>query len=157
VPDDKNEQKPFDLSALPMPPVRPDLVLRKTLGYAFEAEDFFGAPEFNWETPFAGFMGMRLIIASWARIPAGSLPNDLRALHRLARYGTFKKFAKARDDILRGWTLHSDGLLYHRLVTIQAQRAQQAIDRIQARYRKSPYPPNIHRASGGDPADNVEF
>lgn len=59
---------------------------------------------------------LRLWLESWNEVPAGSWDNDPEIIasaidmpHRL--------FVAHRDQLLRGWALHSDGRLYHETVT----------------------------------------
>ncbi len=48
------------------------------------------------------------------QLPAGSLPNDDVVLARMAGFDPrSKRWKKSRDMILYGWTLRSDGRLYH--------------------------------------------
>jgi hypothetical protein len=51
--------------------------------------------------------------ASWYECPAGSLPSDERMLAFLSKAKAWKK---VREMALRGWTLCSDGRLYHETV-----------------------------------------
>lgn len=56
--------------------------------------------------------------ASWHQIPAGSLPDDDAELATFAGFGrVVKEFKKIRTGALRGWVKHSDGRLYHAVVT----------------------------------------
>lgn len=56
--------------------------------------------------------------ASWHQIPAGSLPDDDAELATFAGFGrVVKEFKKLRNGALRGWVKHSDGRLYHPVVT----------------------------------------
>lgn len=64
--------------------------------------------------------------ASWLQVPAASLPDDDRRLMKLAGGVDQKTWAKIRGEALRGWTLCSDGRLYHQVV---AEKALEAWDR----------------------------
>lgn len=59
---------------------------------------------------------LRLWLESWNEVPAGSWENDdeiiASAIDMPARL-----FAAHRDQLMRGWVLHSDGRLYHATVT----------------------------------------
>lgn len=53
---------------------------------------------------------------SWVRRPCGTWPSDLRIIS--AHLGCDQKWLEVhRDDVLRGWVMHSDGRLYHPVVT----------------------------------------
>ncbi len=95
---------------------------------------------------------MRLRIASWTQNPAGSLPNDDKMLFRLGRWDDDQKhcqlwrFKKARDEILQGWVLCSDGKLYHPLIARDVKRCYEAVEAKINRHRpqrsqRSPEPP----------------
>jgi hypothetical protein len=60
--------------------------------------------------------------ASWHRVPAGSLPDDDRALCRFSGLDP-KAWKRAREGALRGWVKCSDGLLYHEVVAEKAREA----------------------------------
>jgi hypothetical protein len=62
--------------------------------------------------------GLTLILKSWHQRPAGSLPDDDIALCRLAELGRdLKTWRRIRGNALHGWMKHSDGRLYHAVVT----------------------------------------
>ncbi|HLX18435.1 MAG TPA: DUF1376 domain-containing protein [Bradyrhizobium sp.] len=107
---------------LPEPFVPADANLRHSIGMAIDPAVYFTDPAYEYETAYAGYMALRLMIASWHQRPAGSLPNDDRALVRLARYGTMRSFQQARAGIMKGWVLCSDGRLYHRAVAEDVMR-----------------------------------
>jgi hypothetical protein len=56
--------------------------------------------------------------AAYSQLPAGSLPSDDRLLSFLSRAGSDWSDVKAMA--LRGWTLCSDGRLYHRITAEKA-------------------------------------
>lgn len=58
---------------------------------------------------------------SWHQVPAGSLPNDDRVLAHLS--GAGKDWKKISAVALRGWTLASDGRLYHPVIVEKALAA----------------------------------
>lgn len=58
---------------------------------------------------------------SWYQLPAGSLPDDDRVLSYLS--GTGKRWPKLKAMAMRGWTLCSDGRLYHKVVAEAAIKA----------------------------------
>lgn len=55
-------------------------------------------------------------VVSWGQVPCGSLPGSDEAI--AARLGCdIRFFSVHRDEIMRGWVLHSDGRYYHPVVT----------------------------------------
>ena len=54
---------------------------------------------------------------SWHQVPAASLPSHDKLLARLA---DTTKWAKVKEQALRGWVLCSDGRLYHPVVAEKA-------------------------------------
>ena len=62
--------------------------------------------------------------ASWHQVPAGSLPDDDKALAQYAGYGrVVKEWLKVRTGALRGWVKCADGRLYHAVVAEKANEA----------------------------------
>lgn len=62
----------------------------------------------------AGFI---LWTKAYREVPAGSLPDDIRSLTRLAELGQdTAKMKRVRPAAMRGWILCSDGRLYHPVV-----------------------------------------
>lgn len=61
---------------------------------------------------------LRIWMEAWASRPVGSMPSDRRLFAR--RIGCKAAFLDAHAEILlRGWTRHEDGLLYHCFITSQ--------------------------------------
>lgn len=60
--------------------------------------------------------GLLLISAAWHQVPAGSLPVDDRLLCALAKI-ELKTWMKVKQGALRGFVKHSDGRLYHPVLT----------------------------------------
>ena len=59
---------------------------------------------------------LMLWIIAWVQRPAGSLPADHDVI--AAKIGMDKRMFSAHSDtLLRGFALHSDGRLYHRVIT----------------------------------------
>jgi hypothetical protein len=57
-------------------------------------------------------------LESWRSIPCGTLPDDDELI--AARVGCKLEFFKGhRDQLMRGWMRHEDGLLYHPYITEQ--------------------------------------
>jgi len=58
---------------------------------------------------------------AWHQVPAGSLPNDDKTLSQIAGYGrVVSEWLKVKDEAMHGWTLCSDGRLYHAVVVEKA-------------------------------------
>lgn len=66
--------------------------------------------------PELAFYMLNLWTAAWHERPAGSLEDDDDVLADAAMCSP-EKWAKVRDAVLRGWERHSDGRLYHTVVT----------------------------------------
>lgn len=76
--------------------------------------------------------------AAWHQVPAASLPNDDRELANLAGFGRFvKEWMKIRDEALHGFTLCSDGRLYHHVVAEVALPAWETRKKYLERSRKA--------------------
>lgn len=65
--------------------------------------------------------------ASWHQVPASSLPNCDRKLAKLAGYGdNLKRWSKVKTEALRGFSVATDGRLYHVVVAEKAGEAHAA-------------------------------
>jgi hypothetical protein len=64
---------------------------------------------------------LALWFESWHQVPAGSLPNNERALAHLSQSASGWK--KVREHALRGWVECADGRLYHPVVCAKALEA----------------------------------
>lgn len=61
---------------------------------------------------------------AWQSVPAGSLPNDDRALARAAGFGrSVTEWLTVKDEAMRGFVECSDGRLYHRVVAEKVREA----------------------------------
>lgn len=65
--------------------------------------------------------GFSLWCNSWLQVPAGSLPNDDKAIAFLA--GVKTGWKAIRPMAMRGWVLCSDGRWYHPVIAEKATRA----------------------------------
>jgi uncharacterized protein YdaU (DUF1376 family) len=108
--------EPTQTPQLPPPPVSAEVDLRRYPTLPLDVQrlrdsDFVAlvsADEFR--------AGVLLISAAWHQLPAGSLPTDDRLLCALAK--TEKKtWSKVKQGALRGFVKHSDGRLYHPVLT----------------------------------------
>lgn len=65
--------------------------------------------------------------ASWHQVPASSLPNCDTKLAKLAGYGdNVRRFLKVKSAALRGFSLATDGRIYHEVVAEKASEAHSA-------------------------------
>lgn len=103
-------------SQLPPPPFSGEVDLRRYPNIPLDVQrlrdsDFVvlaSADEFR--------AGLLLLCASWHQVPAGSLPVDDRLLCALAKV-EMKKWKMVKQGALRGFVQHSDGRLYHPVLT----------------------------------------
>ncbi len=114
---------PKPRAPLPAPLTHEGANLRRSYGIAINPADYFADEAFAFPTAYQALMALRLMIASWHQLPAGSLPTDGRALFRLARWGTFAKFDRERHEIMKDWVLCSDGRYYHPYVAARVLMA----------------------------------
>lgn len=99
---------------LPDPPVPAGLDLRS---FRWMKLDFVAllSSNFNQTTNDLGWRcGVTLWLKGCTQVPASSLPSNDEALCQLAGLGRdMKRWKKAKDIALHGYTLHSDGRLYN--------------------------------------------
>lgn len=101
---------------LPAPPVPADCNLRGLPYYPLNYQRLVGSSFHRLATAAEWRAGLLLWMKSWHEIPAGSLPGDDRELCVLAEV-PMRAWLKLKDMALHGWVLHSDGRLYHPVVT----------------------------------------
>lgn len=108
-------------AALPDPLVPAEVDLRGLKYMPLLGGRLFGS-NFDLDANDSEFrVGLRLWWAAWNQVPAGSLPPEdhrIRGLAGLAENPA--KWKKVRDRALDGFTLCSDGRLYHPIVAEQA-------------------------------------
>lgn len=101
--------------ALPEPPYPPEI---KARGWAFslnveriEASDTWALAG-NELQPWL----LKTWYSAWKSQPVGTMPAEPRLF--AARIGMpWSKFQDAAEVLMRGWTLHSDGVMYHATIT----------------------------------------
>lgn len=71
------------------------------------------------EFPMAQHALLMMWMVAWRQVPCGSFPNDEAVIRAKCRI-TPAVWSKARDVLMRGWWLASDGLLYHDTLTMRA-------------------------------------
>lgn len=114
------------MSDLPLPMTPADSDLRDFPHTPLFRARLFGSSFHARATDSEWRAGVTLWLKSWDQVPAGSLPEDDIELCRLAELGRdAKAWKKLKGGALRGWTLCSDGRLYHPVV---AEGVNTAID-----------------------------
>lgn len=107
------------LTDAPPPPVPADTDLRHMPGYMIDVQSLLGSDLAALGDPAANWFAVLTWCASFHQIPAGSLPDDDTVLAYLVRLGrdvrTWKRMRE--KGAMRGWVKHSDGRLYHPVVT----------------------------------------
>lgn len=105
---------PHDLSTLPPPPVSGDVDLRTFGDMPIEVRAVRDSELAAGDDDAAKWTAFMLWCAAWHQLPAGSLPNDMAQVARLAGFGKDVRGFKRRSKIaLRGYQLASDGRLHH--------------------------------------------
>ncbi len=134
-----------------------DVMRLRDSGLAIEATD----AEFR--------SAVMLWCAAWHQVPAGSLPDDDRALSHFAGFGrAINEWEKVREGALRGFVKCSDGRLYHPVI---AEKAVEAWERKQVEFQRKKadrerkaakvprendlFPPESDDGSGKNPAENA--
>ena len=115
-----------DLGKLPAPLTPADCDLRgfgylPTFGQRLYGSRFYSLALRN---PRAGLAGMKLWWEAWTQCPAASLPNDDFDLARMADFGgDLKGWRAVREIALHGFTMCSDGRLYHPFLASEAVKS----------------------------------
>jgi uncharacterized phage protein (TIGR02220 family) len=135
------------MNDLPEPPYLPDT---KDKGWRFEIDLQQVQQSDTWALASAEIRPWLLMlwVASWQQVPCGSLPSDDKVI--AARIGMpFESFNAAKNVLMRGWWLASDGRLYHETIT---ERVIAMLDRKKAeRDRQAAYRASLKaRKSAGD-------
>jgi len=127
-----------DLTALPDPPVPADCDLRGLQWIPLYGERLFCSDSWLLSSSEAKCAAMQLWWAAWKQQPAGSLPDQDRALAQMAGYGlAIDAWSEVRVEAMHGFVKCNDGRLYHSVV---CELAREAWDRrIKDRERKDQY------------------
>jgi len=102
---------------LPDPPIDADVDLRGLPWMRLDVLRLMDSDLFALSTGDEFKAAVALWCKSWHQQPAGSLPTDDRVLAHLS--GAGPRWAKVKEMALRGWSLASDGRLYHEVITAQ--------------------------------------
>lgn len=82
--------------------------------------------------PDIAFYVLNLWMAAWKETPVGALPSNDDELKMLADC-TDERWPEVRARVMRGWTLHSDGRLYHGFLS--GIVIPEALDRVRDKQR----------------------
>jgi hypothetical protein len=108
----------------PDPLTPADCDLRSFRNMPFDVQRFRDSDLLTEEDPETILAAILLWGSAWQQVPAGSLPNDDRALAKFAGYGrSVKAWETVKPGALRGFVLCSDGRLYHDVVSEKANEA----------------------------------
>lgn len=104
------------MTDLPAPPVPAGCDLRTLPSMMLDLSRLFDSELYMLSTGDQFKAAMTLWGKAFHQVPAGSLPTNERVLAIMSGAGQ-AKWPRVREMVLRGWVLHSDGRLYHSVVT----------------------------------------
>jgi hypothetical protein len=109
-----NDAQQQDCSDLPSPPVPPDINLRSYCWMKLDLSRLHSSDFIHLASNEEFGATIKLWTESMRQVPAGSLPNDDKILASLAGYrGSPRRWMKVKTTALHGFSLCSDGRLYH--------------------------------------------
>lgn len=136
------------MTDFPAPLTPADCDLRGLEWMPFFGDRLFGSETWLMASPEGRCAALALWWAAWKQRPAGSIPDQDRALAQLSGYGmAVKAWQAVRGEALRGWVKCADGRLYHPVVCDLARDAMER--RSKERERKATL-----RARKNVPRDN---
>lgn len=104
----------LDCSGFPLPPVPADIDLRSYQWMKLDLSRLHSSDFIHLASNEEFGAAVKLWTESMRQVPAGSLPNDDKILACLAGYrGSPRRWMKVRTMALHGFSLCSDGRLYH--------------------------------------------
>lgn len=125
------------MSAFPAPPIPSDVDLRTFPWMPLHGDQLFTS-DFNYlcsDTEWRA--GVTLWWAAWKQVPAGSLPDDDRALCNFAGLGReVKAWLKIKKNAMRGFIKCSDGRWYHPVLCEKAAKAWHEKTESRARWER---------------------
>ena len=109
-----SDAQKLDCSELPPPPVPADIDLRSYCWMKLDLSRLHSSDFIHLASNEEFGSAVKLWTESMRQVPAGSLPNDDNILASLAGYrGSPRRWMKVRTIALHGFSLCSDGRLYH--------------------------------------------
>ncbi len=109
-----SDAQKLDCSALPPPPVSADIDLRSYCWMKLDLSRLHSSDFIHLASNEEFGSAVKLWTESMRQVPAGSLPNDDKILACLAGYrGSPRRWMKVKTIALHGFSLCSDGRLYH--------------------------------------------
>ena len=136
------------MTDLPEPLTSPDCDLRGLEWMPLYGDRLFESDTWLMASPEGRGAALALWWAAWKQRPAGSLPDQDRALAQLAGYGmAVSAWCAVRDEAMRGWVKCRDGRLYHPMVCALAREAWER--RLKERTRKAALRARIAAREGG--------
>ena len=105
---------PIDCSSPPPPPVPPDIDLRSHCWMKLDLCRLHSSDFIHLATNEEFGAAVKLWTEAMRQVPAGSLPNDDKIMASLAGYrGSRRRWQKIKPMALHGFSICSDGRLYH--------------------------------------------
>lgn len=101
---------------LPLPPIPPNAheYVGHLRGFIVDVRRMLDSVQMTASTGDEFKAAFTLFCRAWKQVPTGSLPDDERSLASLSGARSWKR---VRAMALRGWRKHSDGRLYHHVVS----------------------------------------
>lgn len=139
-----------DATELAEPLTSPECDLRGLEWMPLYGDRLFESDTWLMASPEGRGAALALWWAAWKQRPAGSLPDQDRALAQLAGYGmAIPAWRAVRDEAMRGWVKCRDGRLYHPMVCALAREAWAR--RLKERTRKAAMRARAAAREGGTP------
>ena len=119
-----NDAQKLDCSVRPPPPVPADIDLRSYCWMKLDLNRLHSSDFIHLASNEEFGAAVKLWTESMRQVPAGSIPNDDKILASLAGYrGSTRRWMKIKAMALHGFSLCSDGRLYHPVLAEMVQDA----------------------------------
>lgn len=142
------------LETMPAPPISSDVDLTALDWMPLNVTKLFASDTYAIASGDEFRAAVTLWCRAWHQIPAGSLPNDEKALAGLSGAGS--KWKRLREVALRGFTLCSDGRLYHETICEEAERTWEKVKQRRERTKAATDARKNQRNGQRDDERNVE-
>ncbi len=119
---------------LPTPLVRPEVNLKGFSGFMLDVDRLLASELVALGNPAACWAALMLWARAWKQTPPASLPDDEAILAAFS--GAGRGWKKVRSIALRGFVKCSDGRLYHRVLSEEANKAWERRRKFQERSAK---------------------